>query len=65
MKTIFFKRRFLISFFLIFLINYSGTFSQNVGDSAYINVNKIYLPFNKKDLEDYYDFNRRTANASA
>jgi hypothetical protein len=50
MKTIFFKRRFLISFFLIFLINYSGTFSQNVGDSAYINVNKIYLPFNREGI---------------
>jgi len=50
MKTLVFKKSFLISFFLIFLISYSGTFSQNVGQAAYIEVNKIYLPFNNKGI---------------
>jgi hypothetical protein len=47
MKTTIFKKEILIWFFLIFLISYTGIFSQNIGDSAYINVNKIYLPFNR------------------
>ena len=47
MKISVFKKEILFWFFLIFLISYSGTFSQNVGDSACINVNKIYLPFNR------------------
>ena len=50
MKTLVLKRNFLISGFLIFLISYSGTFSQNVGSTAYINVNDIYLPFNREGV---------------
>lgn len=50
MKTLILKNRVLCMFFLIFLINYSGTFSQNVGNSVYINVNKIYLPFNREGV---------------
>jgi hypothetical protein len=50
MKTLVFKKEILFAFFLIFLISYSGTFSQNVGDTAYINVNKIYLPFNREGV---------------
>ena len=37
-------------FFLIFLISSSVTFSQNVGSTAYIHVNDIYLPFNNKGV---------------
>jgi len=50
MKTSIFKREFLFWFFLIFLINYSGTFSQNVSSATYIQVNDIYLPFNNKGV---------------
>jgi hypothetical protein len=50
MKTAIFKKEILFWFFLIFLINYSGTFSQNVGSEAYIEVNDIYLPFNNKGV---------------
>ncbi|HEY6627177.1 MAG TPA: T9SS type A sorting domain-containing protein, partial [Ignavibacteriaceae bacterium] len=50
MNTTIFKMSFLISFFLIFLISYSGTFSQNVGAAAYIEVNDIYLPFNNSGV---------------
>lgn len=50
MKTSVFKKEILISFFLIFLISYSGTFSQNIGVAAYIEVNEIYLPFNNRGV---------------
>jgi len=50
MKTSVFKKEILFAFFLIFLINYSGTFSQNVGSAAYIEVNEIYLPFNNEGI---------------
>jgi len=50
MNTTIFKMSFLISFFLIFLISYSETFSQNVGVAAYIEVNDIYLPFNNEGV---------------
>lgn len=50
MKTTIFKKEILFWFFLIFLIGYSGTFSQNVGSATYIQVNDIYLPFNNKGI---------------
>ncbi|HSW55548.1 MAG TPA: hypothetical protein VLH59_10695 [Ignavibacteriaceae bacterium] len=50
MKTLVFKKEILFWFFLIFLISYSGTFSQNVGPATYIQVNDIYLPFNNKGI---------------
>jgi hypothetical protein len=50
MKTSIFKKEIPFWFFLIFLMNYSGTFSQNVGSEAYIEVNDIYLPFNNKGI---------------
>jgi hypothetical protein len=50
MKTSILKKEILFWFFLIFLICYSGTFSQNVGSAAYIEVNDIYLPFNNKGV---------------
>ena len=50
MKTLVFKKEILFWFFLIFLISYSGTFSQNVGVAAYIEVNDIYLPFNNRGV---------------
>jgi hypothetical protein len=50
MKTSILRKEILFWFFLIFLINYSGTFSQNVGSAAYIQVNDIYLPFNNKGV---------------
>jgi hypothetical protein len=50
MKTSIFKKEILFWFFLIFLISDSGTFSQNVGSAAYIQVNDIYLPFNNKGI---------------
>jgi hypothetical protein len=50
MKTTVFKKEFFFWFFLIFLISYSGTFSQNVGVAAYIEVNDIYLPFNNRGV---------------
>ena len=50
MKTTIFNKEILFWFFLIFLISYSGTFSQNVGSAAYIYVNNIYLPFNNKGI---------------
>jgi hypothetical protein len=50
MKTSVFKKEILISFFLIFLISYSGTFSQNVGSAAYIYVNEVYIPFNNDGI---------------
>ena len=50
MKTSIFKKEILFWFFLIFLISYSGTFSQNVGPATYIQVNDIYLPFNNKGI---------------
>ena len=53
MKTTVFKKEILLWFFLIFLINYSGSFSQNVGDEAYIEVNDIYLPFNREGVIAY------------
>jgi hypothetical protein len=50
MKTLILKKRVAYLFFLIFLISYSGTFSQNVGSATYIEVNDIYLPFNNKGI---------------
>ena len=50
MKTLVFKREILFWLFLISLISYSGTFSQNVGSEAFIEVNEIYLPFNNKGI---------------
>jgi len=50
MNTTIFKKEILFWFFLIFLINYSGTFSQNIGPAAYIEVNDIYLPFNNRGV---------------
>jgi len=50
MKKSIFKKEILFWFFLIFLISYSGAFSQNVGSGAYINSNEIYLPFNNKGI---------------
>ncbi|HSW55549.1 MAG TPA: hypothetical protein VLH59_10700, partial [Ignavibacteriaceae bacterium] len=50
MKTTVLKKEILFWFFLIFLISYSGTFSQNVGSAAYIKVNDIYLPFNREGV---------------
>jgi hypothetical protein len=54
MKTSVFNIKIFL-FFLIFLISCSGTFSQNVGSNAYIEVNNIYLPFdNKGVIADVY-----------
>jgi len=50
MKTLILKKRVANLFFLIFLISYSGTFCQNVGAEAYIEVNEIYLPFNNEGV---------------
>ena len=50
MKTSIFKKEILFWFFLIFLISYSGTFSQNIGPAAAIEVNDIYLPFNNRGV---------------
>jgi hypothetical protein len=50
MKTLVFKKEILFWFFLIFLISYSGTFSQNIGSATYIEVNDIYLPFNNRGV---------------
>jgi hypothetical protein len=50
MKTTVLKKEILFTFFLIFLISYSGTFSQNVGSATYIEVNDIYLPFNNRGV---------------
>ena len=50
MKTFVLKKRILFLLFLIFLISYSGTFSQNVGSKTSIEVNDIYLPFNNKGV---------------
>ena len=55
MKTSVFKKEILFWFFLIFLISYSGTFSQNVGTNYAININNIYLPLdNRGILADVY-----------
>jgi hypothetical protein len=35
---------------ILFFIPANEIFTQNVGDSAYINVNKIYLPFNNRGV---------------
>ena len=50
MKKSGFNRNFFVSLFLVFLLGNSGTFSQNIGPAAYINVNDIYLPFNNKGI---------------
>jgi len=50
MKTLILKKGVAYLFFLIFLISYSGTFSQNVGSAAYIYTNDIYLPFNHRGV---------------
>jgi hypothetical protein len=50
MKTLILKKSVTYFFFLIFLISYSGTFSQNVGSAAYIEANDIYLPFNNRGV---------------
>ncbi len=50
MKVLILKKRILLLFFLIFLISFSGTFSQNVGSTTYIEVNNIYLPFNSRGV---------------
>ena len=48
MKTLVNKKIFLFLLLVIFLITYSGAFSQNIGSNAYIHINKIYLPFDNK-----------------
>ncbi len=40
-----FKKTFLISLILAFVIR-GSIYSQNIGEKAYINVNKFFLPFN-------------------
>ena len=50
MKTKIIKKGFLISFLPIFLMASLGTFSQNVGFEAYIEVNDIYSPFNNRGV---------------
>jgi len=50
MKTLVLKRNSLKLFFLISFFVSSLTFSQNIGSTAYIQVNDIYLPFNNKGL---------------
>lgn len=50
MKTSMLRKENFFWFFLIFLISYSGTFSQNIGVAAYIEVNEIYLPFNNRGV---------------
>ena len=50
MKTLILKKRVAYLFFLISLNSYSGLFSQNVGSTAYIEVNDIYMPFNNKGV---------------
>jgi len=50
MKTSTLKKEILFWIFPIFLVNYSGLFSQNVGSEAYIEVNDIYLPFNNRGV---------------
>ncbi|MFI5406885.1 MAG: hypothetical protein ACHQ1D_10275, partial [Nitrososphaerales archaeon] len=50
MKAFVLKKRIIFLLFLIFLISYSGSFSQNIGSSAYINVNDIYLPLNNRGI---------------
>jgi hypothetical protein len=50
MKTLGIKKEILLWFFLIFLISYSGTFAQNVGDSYAININNIYFPLNNRGV---------------
>jgi len=50
MKTSVFKKEIFFWIFLIYLFSFSISFSQNVGPSAYIDVNSIYLPFNNKGV---------------
>ncbi len=50
MKTLILIKRIHFLLFLIFLISYSGSFSQNIGSSAYLDVNNIYLPFNNRGI---------------
>jgi hypothetical protein len=50
MKTLVLKRNSLKLFFLISFFVSSLTFSQNIGSSAYIDVNDIYLPFSNKGV---------------
>jgi hypothetical protein len=50
MKNLVFGRKYFFLFFLIFLLNFTGTFSQNIGSAAYIEVNDIYLPFDNRGI---------------
>ncbi len=43
----------IIVFSILFLLPVRLAFSQNVGDTAYININNIYLPFDNKGVIAY------------